>query len=127
MSKYDKMLETNKKISAKKIELAQLTIHNMLLDEEKITVPKLMAKTGLSKGFFYKNATVRKLYDDAVAKQAGLVDPRRNILDMAMDHEIEILHQRIRELEKENASIAAELEKYKKALNRKYLNTIRNL
>lgn len=127
MSKYDKMLEVNKKISDEKIELAQNVIHKMLLEDEKITVPKLIDKTGLSKGFFYKNPTVRKLYDEAIEKQSGMADPRRNILDMAMDHEIGILQKKIRELEKENAALIVEVEKYKKALNRKNLNAIRNL
>jgi len=39
------------------------------------SVPKLMVQTGLSRGVFYKNSTVRKLVDEAVEKQAGMVDP----------------------------------------------------
>lgn len=59
----------------------------------RITVPKLMKMTGLSRGFFYKNPTVRKEMDDAVQNQAGLIDPRRAIIDRAMEGRIELLEQ----------------------------------
>ena len=60
-----------------------------MLDEgEKITIPKLIAKTGLSRGFFYKNPIVRSTLDKALEQQVGMTDPRKNILDMAMDNEI---------------------------------------
>ena len=93
MRKYDKMIACNRKVSAEKIELAKRTIFEMLEEGEKITIPKLMTKTGLSRGFFYKNPTVRKLVDEAVEKQAGMVDPRKGILDMVMDNEIAKLHE----------------------------------
>ena len=60
MSKYDKMLEVNHKQSVEKIQRAKLTIQEMIEEEDKVTVPKLMQKTGLSRGFFYKNPEVRK-------------------------------------------------------------------
>ena len=59
MSKYEKMVACNRKSSADKIELAKKTIFKMLDEGEKITIPKLIAKTGLSRGFFYKNPIVR--------------------------------------------------------------------
>ena len=55
MNKYDKMIEENQKKSKEKIELAQRTIQDMISNKERISVPKLMKKTGLSRGFFYKN------------------------------------------------------------------------
>ena len=54
MNKYDKMIEENQKKSKEKIELAQRTIQDMISNKERISVPKLMKKTGLSRGFFYK-------------------------------------------------------------------------
>ena len=60
MSKYDKMLEVNHKQSVEKIQRAKLTIQEMIEEEDKVTVPKLMQKPGLSRGFFYKNPEVRK-------------------------------------------------------------------
>ena len=59
MNKYDKMIEENQKKSKEKIELAQRTIQDMISNKERISVPKLMKKTGLSRGFFYKNPIVR--------------------------------------------------------------------
>ena len=88
MSKYEKMVACNRKSSADKIELAKKTIFKMLDEGEKITIPKLIAKTGLSRGFFYKNPIVRSTLDKALEQQVGMTDPRKNILDMAMDNEI---------------------------------------
>ena len=83
-----KMVACNRKSSADKIELAKKTIFKMLDEGEKITIPKLIAKTGLSRGFFYKNPIVRSTLDKALEQQVGMTDPRKNILDMAMDNEI---------------------------------------
>lgn len=71
MSKYDKMLEVNHKQSVEKIQRAKLAIQEMIEEEDKVTVPKLMQKTGLSRGFFYKNPEVRKAVDRALQLQAG--------------------------------------------------------
>ena len=79
MSKYDKMLEVNHKQSVEKIQRAKLTIQEMIEEEDKVTVPKLIQKTGLSRGFFYKNPEVRKAVDHALQLQAGMVDKRRKI------------------------------------------------
>lgn len=75
MSKYDRMVSLNRQISEAKMELARRTIFEMLDEGEKISVPKLIIKTGLSRGFFYKNPTIRRLVDEAMEKQVGLVDP----------------------------------------------------
>ena len=66
MNKYDKMIEENQRKSKEKIYLAQQTIHDMVANKERITVPKLMKKTGLSRGFFYKNPTIRDLMNQAI-------------------------------------------------------------
>ena len=65
MSKYDKMIEENQRKSKEKIELALQAIQDMLANKERISVPKLMKKTGLSRGFFYKNPTVRDTLNQA--------------------------------------------------------------
>ena len=62
--------------------LESQTIQEMIEEEDTVTVPKLMQKTGLSRGFFYKNPEVRKAVDRALQLQAGMVDKRRMILDM---------------------------------------------
>ncbi len=127
MSKYEKMVACNRKSSADKIELAKKTIFKMLDEGEKITIPKLIAKTGLSRGFFYKNPIVRSTLDKALEQQVGMTDPRKNILDMAMDNEIVALHEKIRILQKENSRLTAENEKLQKALNKKNMSLLRSL
>lgn len=127
MSKYEKMLECNRKSSSEKIDFAKKAIFEMLDDGEKITIPKLITKTGLSRGFFYKNQIVRTVLDKALEQQVGMVDPRKNILDMAMGNEIERLHEKIRTLQSENRSLQEENEKLQRALSRKKSSIIRSL
>lgn len=79
MSKYEKMVACNRKSSADKIELAKKTIFKMLDEGEKITIPKLIAKTGLSRGFFYKNPIVRSTHSSYYVRKsqyAGLKNLR---------------------------------------------------
>ena len=126
MSKYDKMLEVNHKQSVEKIQRAKLKIQEMIEEEDKVTVPKLMQKTGLSRGFFYKNPEVRKAVDRALQLQAGMVDKRRKILDMAMDNRILQLEQQVAKLKRENETLRKENEAMRKALNKRDLNLIKN-
>ena len=105
MSKYDKMIEENQRKSKEKIELALQAIQDMLANKERISVPKLMKKTGLSRGFFYKNPTVRDTLNQAVEQQAGMIDPRREILNMAMEKQIELLNQKVAALSRENKEL----------------------
>ena len=126
MSKYDKMLEVNHKQSVEKIQRAKLAIQEMVEEEDKVTVPKLIQKTGLSRGFFYKNQEVRKAVDRALQLQAGMVDKRRKILDMAMDSRILQLEQQVAKLKRENETLRKENEAMRKALNKRDLNLIKN-
>ena len=123
MSKYDKMIEENQRKSKEKIELALQAIQDMLANKERISVPKLMKKTGLSRGFFYKNPTVRDTLNQAVEQQAGMIDPRREILNMAMEKQIELLAA----LSRENKELKRKNEKLQKALRKQDLNFIKNL
>lgn len=127
MNKYDKMIEENQRKSKEKICLAQQTIHDMVANKERITVPKLMKKTGLSRGFFYKNPTIRDLMNQAIEEQAGMIDPRREILNMAMEKQIELLNQKIEALTRENSELKKKNEKLQKALKKQDLNFIKNL
>lgn len=127
MSKYDKMLEQNRKRSEAKVETALHAVQDMVMEQEKITVPELMRKTGLSRGFFYKNPIVRKAIDNAMEQQVGMVNPKRKILDQTMDSRIELLQQQIAKLKSENSSLKSENLKLNKALGKKDLNIIKNL
>ena len=126
MSKYDNMIERNRKVSEEKISRAKSAIREMIEDEEKVTIPKLMKKTGLSRGFFYKNATVRKEIDRALDLQAGMVDSKRKILDMAMENRIELLEKTIKELKKENMELKQQNEKQQKLLNKRNLSILKS-
>ena len=127
MSKYDKMLELNKRKSEEKVERAVLTIRTMVLEREKVSVPALMQKTGLSRGFFYKNPIVRGEIDAAMEQQAGMVDPRRNIISQAMEAEMNLLRQQLQKLKSENENLIKENQKLKKALSKKELNPIKQI
>jgi len=127
MSKYDTMIALNKKASEEKMDKAKRTIWKMLEEGEKVTIPKLMAKTGLSRGFFYKNPVVRRELDRAMQQQAGMVDPKRYIGDMVLKSSVELLEQQVRELKRENERLEKEKKKLEKALDKKEMNFIKNL
>lgn len=127
MSKYDKMIALNKKVSEEKVNKAVTAIHKMMEEGEKVTVPKLMNKTGLSRGFFYKNQEVRRQVDRALEEQAGLIDPKRYIGNLALRNRIELLEQQVRELQREKEELEKKNRKLEKALNKKDLNVIKNL
>lgn len=76
--------------------------------------------------FFYKNPEVRKAVDHALQVQAGMVDKRRKILDMAMDNRILQLEQQVAKLKRENETLRKENEAMRKALNKRDLNLIKN-
>lgn len=126
MSKYDKMIALNKKASDEKVSTAQKAIHKMLDEGERVTVPKLMQKTGLSRGFFYKNMTVRREIDRAMEQQAGMVDPKRFIGDIALRSRIELLEQQNRELQRTVDKLEKDKKRLEKALNRKDLELLKN-
>lgn len=127
MNKYDKMIEENQKKSKEKIEAARRAIYDMIEDRERITVPKLMKKTGLSRGFFYKNPIIRKEMDRAVEQQAGMIDSRREILNMALEKQIDLLNQKVASLTRENGELKKEKARLQKALKKQDLNFIKNL
>ena len=127
MSKYDKMIALNKKSSEEKIDKAVKAVHKMMEDREKVTIPKLMNKTGLSRGFFYKNPAVRKEIDRALEQQAGMVDLRREVMDMAMNSELAMLHKQVEELKAENERLRQELAATKKSLVKKNVGILKKM
>jgi len=127
MYKYERMLAVNKQSSDEKVDRAKRAIIQLLEAQEKLSVTKLMSITGLSKGFFYKNPDVRKTLDLAMEKQAGMPDPRRGVLDLAMKREIELLQNQLAAVRRENEGLKADNLKLKKALEKKNASLIRNL
>ena len=114
-------------MSEEKINRAVTEIRQMLTDREKVSVPKLVKRTGLSRGFFYKNETVRKEMNRALEQQAGMIDPKRYIGDIVMKNRIELLEQQVRELKREKEQLEKENVRLQKALNKKDLNLLKNL
>ena len=127
MNKYDKMLASNKKASEAKIELAQKIMLEMMDKGVKVTVTRLMEKTGLSRGFFYKNPEIRKMFNEVQEKQGGLTEARRGILDLAMDNEIEMLNEKLRVLQRENDSLKIENQRLKQIAERKAMSNFKKL
>ena len=78
-----------------------------------------MQMTGLSRGFFYKNPTVRAEISQALEMQAGTIGPRWSILDQAMDGRIEMLERQVTGLKIENENLRKENQKLKKSLEKK--------
>ena len=68
-----------------------------------------------------------KRYEMNKQKEGSMIDPRRTIIDQAMEREMELLQQQIRKLKYENENLKKENEKLKKALARKELNLIKQL
>lgn len=94
----------------------------MITKKEKVTVPKLVKRTGLSRGFFYKNETARKDVDRALEQQAELIDSKRYMGDIVMKNWIELLEQQIREIKREKENI-----RLQKALNKKRFESIKKV
>ena len=127
MKKYDKMIERNRKESEEKVSRAVQAIRQLVIEQERVSVPKLVRITGLSRGFFYKNPTVRNEMDRAIEQQAGVIDPRKKIIDHAMENQIRLLEQQVESLKVENGLLKKENQKLKKALNKRELNFIKTL
>ena len=127
MSKYDKMVALNAERSKEKIEKAKKTIWDMVDKEEKVTIPKLMQKTGLSRGFFYKNNVIRGELDQALECQVGMIDPRRSIINHAMNQQILRLQKQITEQKQKIESLEKENARLKRAIDQKSVNFLKNL
>lgn len=129
MTKYDRMVATNKATSTAKIAKAKAEISKMVSENIQVTVGELVKRTGLSRGFFYKNEEVSKELENARDLQNGkaLTKPQKVILDKAMDKQLQVLQQQIEKLKSENSSLSKKNQDLQKALNKKDLNFIKNL
>ena len=129
MTKYDRMVATNKATSTAKIAKAKAEISKMVSENIQVTVGELVKRTGLSRGFFYKNEEVSRALENARDLQDGkaLTRPQKVILDKAMDKQLQVLQQQIEKLRSENGSLSKKKPDLQKALNKKDLNFIKSL
>lgn len=139
--KYDKMVEITQAESQRKMEIARKAIEDMLSNMERVTVAGLVRKTGLSRGFFYKNPSIREELDNAIKNQGACYNPRQVIIDKAMNNTLMILKSEIRkvkkqneelqlknqELSEQNECLSKEVENLKKQLGRKEIGLLKRL
>ena len=67
---YEKMIAVNRIESEQKIKLATMAIEQLIERGEYPSVTLLVKKTGLSRGFFYKNPEVLHIEQDFEKTQA---------------------------------------------------------
>ena len=138
--KYDKMIAITQAESKRKIQMAKRAISDMLDNMEKITVAELVRKTGLSRGFFYKNPIIRDEMDEAIHRQRTAFKNQkvmpRETEDIMLDLRIEILRvreqnekliERNQSLESDNHDLKIEIEKLHKRLARKEVSVLKQL
>ena len=106
MTKYDRMVATNRATSEAKIAKAKAEIAKMVSENIQVTVGELVKRTGLSRGFFYKNEEVCQALENARDLQDGkaLTRPQKVILDAAMDKQLQILQQQILQILQERGA-----------------------
>lgn len=129
MEKFEKMVKLNQDESKQKIAIATAAIIEMQQAGEKVQICELTKRTGLSRGFFYKNSKVRRELEKAYELQKGqtFTNPRKAALDVAMEKQIVLLTKQIEKQKKQIEELEAEKQKLKKALNRKELAFIKQI
>lgn len=121
MNNYDNMLAVNRERSREKITNAKIAIQELVEDGEQMSVSKLTKLTGLSRGFFYKNAEVRRELDNAMRQQTGTINRKRKGLRQATDGKVEHLQRQLAQITKENAELKKENAQLHEELNRQSL------
>lgn len=112
--KYSAMIEKNREVSVKKINLAKQTIEDMLENHEKISVSRLERETGLSRGFFYKNQDVREFLNDAIRKQGAMYNSNQLIIDKAMENKVTKQKLELTRMKGENTKLKKQNEQLQK-------------
>lgn len=140
--KYDKMIEITQAESQRKMEVAKKVISGMLESMERITVAELVRRTGLSRGFFYKNPLIRSELDDAIRKQEIIFKNQRPVIvdreleDTMVDLRLELLRTKTKneelesqnqELSKSNEQLCQQIKKLQKQLGRKEVSLLKRL
>ena len=129
MAKHDKMNEINRQESQRKMELAIREIKSALKEGRNISVSKLSKKTGLSKGFFYKNEEVRAALDEVKREQdiEQMTEIRKEIKQYSLEKQNEIYRAELENLKRENEELKKENQKLEKALEKTRLEYLKLL
>lgn len=140
--KYDKMVEITQAKSRRKMDIAQKAISGMMDSKERISIAELVRRTGLSRGFFYKNLTVRGKLDDAIRKQETIFQNQHPIImdkeiqDKMVDLRVELLKVRTQneklsakneELEKSNKQLRQQVKRLQQQLGKKEVSLLKRL
>lgn len=133
--KYDKMVAITRAESQKKMNIAKNTISDMLKNTERITVAELVKRTGLSRGFFYKNEFIRREMDDAIHRQEVIFKDRQ-LKNSVLDLKLELLRvkaengklsEQNQELIQKNEQLSQQVEKLRKQIGKKEISLLKRL
>ena len=137
--KYDKMVAVTQEKSEQKIQLAIKTIAVMEKEEIKMSVAELVRRTGLSRGFFYKNQIVREKMLQVSQRQkqmhtnievSGVDGTGTKDLYTCFMQEKEMngkLLKENQELKEHNLKLQDEIEKLNRRLGKKELSLLKKL
>ena len=140
--KYDKMIEVTQAESQRKMAIAKKGISGMLENMERITVAELVRRTGLSRGFFYKNPQVRRELDDAIHKQETIFKNQHPVImdkeleETMVDLKLELLRTKTKneelvaqnqELSRSNEQLCQQIEKLQKQLGKREVSLLKRL
>lgn len=129
MAKHDKMNEINRQESQRKMELAIREIKLVSKEGRNISVSELSKRTGLSKGFFYKNEEVRAALDEVRREQdiEQMTEIRKEIKQYSLEKQNEIYKIELENLKRENEELRKENQKLEKALEKTRLEYLKLL
>lgn len=113
MAKSDKMVEVQKKESAKKVAFAKQIVDMMVENGEPVTPYTVHKKSNLSKAFIYTNEEVKAYIDEH--RSAKKYNYRKYTPE-------DVKQERIRELEKEVELLRKALSYYKKETMESLIN-----
>lgn len=110
MKKYEEMVAVNRAVNKEKTRQALRAIQNLREEGEEITVRALQNRTGLSRGFFYKNERVREALEKAREESDHIpeVHPKQIILNRAMEKQLQMMEKQMQHLRQENEALKTE-------------------
>lgn len=106
--KYDKMIAVNKAESEKKVEKAIQAIEDMRSRGVQVSVTELTRCTGLSRGFFYKNMSVRQKLDEVTKQFSSIREGQAERNQFVRDSILQAIREDFGKSEAENQRLKLE-------------------